>query len=137
MTKIRTILYIEAFNKEMKINLITKLLPIKPYSVRQMGDPIIMNNKNTGRVNMNSSWKYEILQQNVRDIKPGLNEMINLLKPYKESIKDIKYKYGFHTSICVVITIKDFLTPAMTVDTYIISELFEMGIELSFDLYFE
>ncbi|UAY53253.1 DUF4279 domain-containing protein [Ferruginibacter albus] len=137
MAKLRTILYINSFSEEPRIDIIKEMLPIEATSIRQKGDQMIVNGVDKGRPNKSSCWAFEVPEIEITDIKEGLMPLLTKLIPYKDSLNKIKYHIGFETYISLVLHIKDFKTPSMSLNRFIIESLADLGLELDFDIYYE
>jgi hypothetical protein len=134
MAKQRTILYIQTYSDELRIETIKNLLPFKQSKMWQKGDPMIVNGINKNRPWISSNWAYEGAEKEVNEITKELTTLLETFLPYRKELVEIK-KLGFETYVCLVIHYENGKLPDFSLNSFCIKTLTDLDLELSYDNY--
>lgn len=111
---------------------ITSLCKIKPHRSWKVGDiitPSIMKRKDCG-------WTIVSEEIESDELNLLLDNMINKLKPVKESLRDYINKKELSSELACIIALKE-TTPSLNFDSKSVQFFGELGSSLDFDIYLE
>lgn len=130
-TNISVEFYIFTYENTFEPNEITKLLGIIPT------ESYIQKNKidDIGPVK-ETSWNLIMNYEESNDINIQLDKLVQLLKPKKELLREIKQKYSAHIQFMIVIEVKNDEWPGMYLQNDFIKFVADIGGEIQFDPYY-
>lgn len=128
-THIKAELLITSFN--VSPTLLTEKLGIEPTQAWAKGDDVI--GKDLKR--KDSLWLLSTVYQESLDVNESIALLMDILKPEKNALQEIKRLYDVKYTLEIMIKIRDEEAPAIYFNTNCIQFINDIGAEIDIDLY--
>ncbi|MBC1210560.1 DUF4279 domain-containing protein [Listeria booriae] len=117
--------------EDLKPEIITELLQINPDETWEKGDSI----PGKSRIRRSGNWSIGTRFEESFDINDQLSQIVNIIKPKKEKLQNIREAYKLEYGFIVIIKIEDNLKPAIHFDTDLIEFVADIKAVIGVDLY--